>query len=165
MRKIFVAGMLAAMMVPAMFWMSPRVAAQGVSQVILSCTTPPPQSSSTNGCRSLFPIFSPTGELLFVGGFWVWCQNSTDGTPYGPDCAGAVYIEEVNLTTHTGVYETTSVSGTTDVPGQVEFNSSDGDLKCTLSLPAALTRGATNTLSGSCNGQPVTFTNVVVQVT
>jgi hypothetical protein len=157
----------------AMFCVAPPVVAQGASQVILSCTTPPPASKTANGCRSSELAGTPPivvgGKLLIVGGFWVWCQSPGGGTPYGPDCNGAMYIAEVTLATGTVVYETTSVSGTASASGptglQVTFKSSDLDMSCTLNVPASPSSGGGNTLSGSCDSTPITFSNAVVQVT
>jgi len=152
----------------------PAAYATGVSQIVLSCTTPPPESQSTNGCSSSELVTTPpiivNTTLFFVGGFWVWCQSPIGaGTPYGPDCAGSVYVEEVNLISGAGVYEATSVSGSASAKGptglQVTFTSSDGDMTCTLNVPTSPTRGGTSTLKGTCNGVPITFTNAVVNVT
>ncbi len=151
----------------------PTSFASGVSQIVLSCSTPPPHSSSTNGCSSSELVSTPPiingGTLYVIGGFWVWCQNPNGGTPYGPDCTGSVYIEEVSLATQTGVYETTSVSGSAAATGptglQVTFTSSDGDMSCTLNVPSSPTNGGTNTLGGLCNGVPISFSNSVVHVT
>jgi hypothetical protein len=149
--------------------------AQGVDQIVLTCTTPPPSSKTTNGCRSTELAPPPLGtppiiigsKLLFVGGFWVWCQNPNGGTPYGPDCAGSVYVEEVNLVTGAGKYQATSVSGNSSQSGstglQVSFTSSDGDMACVLDVPTSPTKGGTNTLSGLCDGVPITFFNAGVQ--
>ena|SRR6266851_7921848 len=147
--------------------------AQSASQIVLSCTTPGPTSKDTNGCISSEGSGTPPiivgGKLLFVGGFWVWCQSpSGGGTPYGPDCNGAMYVAEVNLSTNVVVYQTTSVSGTATLAGGallVTFTSSDGDMKCVLTVPTSPTRGGTNTLSGSCDGVPIVFSQAVVQVT
>ena len=148
--------------------------AQGVSQIVLSCTTPPPHSQTTNGCRSTELAPPPEGtppiiigsKLLIVGGFWVWCQNPSGGTPYGPDCSGSVYVEEVDLLTGAGKYQATSVSGNSSQSGptglQVSFTSSDGDMACALDVPTSPTKGGTNTLSGLCDGVPITFFNAVV---
>jgi hypothetical protein len=177
MRTMLRVGMLAAMIAAAIFWMAPKLAAQSVSQIVLSCTTPPPESQSSNGCRSSELAPPPGGtppiiigsKLLIVGGFWVWCQNPNGGTPYGPDCGGAVYVAEVNLVSGAAVYNTTSVSGTASASGptglQVTFTSSDGDMSCILNVPTSPTRGGTNTLSGLCDGVPIKFSNAVVQVT
>ena len=150
---------------------APTVRASGVSQIVLSCSTPPLESHNTDGCSSSELVTTPPiigdGTLYVVGGFWIWCQNPNSGTPYGPDCSGSVYIEEVNIATSTGVYETNSISGTaTGTTGlQVTFTSSDGDMLCTLHVPTSPTSGGTNTLSGYCDGIPITFSNAVVQVT
>ena len=155
----------------AMFCLAPPVAAQGASQIVLSCSTPPPESHTANGCRSseldTTPPIIVDGKLLIVGGFWVWCQSPSGGTPYGPDCNGAMYIAEVNLATGTAVYETTSVSGTASDSGglQVTFTSSDGDMSCTLSVPTSPSSGGANTLAGHCDGVPIIFSKAVVQVT
>jgi hypothetical protein len=152
-----------------------QIHAQGVSQIVLSCTTPPPESHTTNGCRSTELAPPPTGtppiiigsKLLIVGGFWVWCQNPNGGTPYGPDCSGSVYVEEVDLVTGAGKYQATSVSGGASQSGptglQVSFTSSDGDMTCALDVPTSPTKGGTNTLAGLCDGVPITFFNAVVQ--
>src|SRR2546425_4253127 len=175
--KILKAGMLAAIVVAGMFWMAPGAVAQGVSQIVLSCTTPPPESHTTNGCRSSELAAPPGGtppifvgnKLLIVAGFWVWCQNPSGGTPYGPDCAGSVYVEEVNLVSGAAKYDATSVSGTASASGptglQVTFTSSDGDMSCILNVPPTPTKGGTNSLSGFCDGVPIRFSNAVVQVT
>ena len=151
--------------------------AQGVSQITLSCTTPPPQSQTANGCRSSEAAPPPNGtppiiigsKLLFLGGFWVWCQNPNSGTPYGPDCSGSLYVEEINLVSGAGVYQATSVSGGSSASGptglQVSFTSSDGDISCVLNIPTSPAKGGTNTLSGLCDGVPITFFNVVVNIT
>src|SRR5260370_1929912 len=75
----------------------------GVSQIVLSCTTPPPESHSTNGCRSSELVGTPPiiiGDTLYiVAGFWVWCQSPSAGTPTLPDspCSGS--LDTSNLTT------------------------------------------------------------------
>jgi hypothetical protein len=137
---------------------------QGVSQITLSCTTPPPDAGShpKNQCSSSqsAPIFSD-GTADFIGGFWIWCQNpSGTGTPYGPDCSGSMYIEEISQTS--AVYESTSVSGgATDLSGiQVTATTSDGDVTCTFDV----TPGS-STLDATCNGTPITFSNATVNVT
>ncbi len=152
-----------------------QIHAQGVSQIVLSCTTPPPESHTNNGCRSTELAPPPTGtppiiigsKLLIVGGFWVWCQNPNGGTPYGPDCSGSVYVEEVDLVTGAGTYQATSVSGSASQSGptglQVSFTSSDGDMTCALDVPTSPTKGGTNTLGGLCDGVPIRFFNAVVQ--
>lgn len=166
------AGMLAAA-ATALFCAAPPLSAQA-SQIVLSCTTPGPDSKTPNGCRSSelalggTPGIIVNGKLLIVGGFWVWCQSPTNGTPYGPDCNGAMYIAEVNLATGAAVYETTSVSGNSSagITGlQVTFKSKDGDMSCTVNVPASPSSGGTNTLSGFCDSVPITFSNAVVQVT
>jgi hypothetical protein len=170
MRRMIGAGMAVLGVTGAMVWTAPKVTAQSVSQIVLSCTTPAPESKSTNGCASSqeAPIPSAnSNEGLFVGGFWVWCQSPAGAsTPYGPDCAGSVYVEE--LGPGTAVYEATSVDGSASQPTsttlQVEFTSSDGDLSCTLAVPMSPTKRGT-TLSGTCNGVAVTFSDAVVQVT
>jgi hypothetical protein len=151
----------------------PTASAAGVSQIVLSCTTPPPQSSSSNGCSSSELVTTPPiisgGTLYIVAGFWVWCQNPNGGTPYGPDCAGSMYVEEVNLATGAGRYDATSVDGTSSATGntglQVTFTSKDGDVTCTLDVPSSPTKGGTNQLGGTCNGVPIVFSHAVVQVT
>jgi hypothetical protein len=146
--------------------------AASVSQIVLTCTTPPPPSSTANGCRSsegaTTPLIFVGTNLFFIGGFWVWCQSPNGGTPYGPDCNGSMYVEEINLVTKTGVYEATSVDGSSTAVGtglQVSFTSSDGDMSCTLNVPSSPPSGGTNTLSGLCDGVPITFSNAGVQVT
>lgn len=143
--------------------------AAGVSQITLSCSSPPPQSHDTNGCTSSNPIFaSRTGTLDFVGGFWIWCQSPTQGTPYGPDCSGSAYLEEVNTATGTGVYQNTPIHGGSSTGGatgvQVSFTTSDGDMSCVLDVPTSPTSGPSNTMNGTCDGQHITFGNVVVGV-
>ena len=145
----------------------------GVSQIVLTCTTPPPASHSSQGCRSSELSSTPPiiidNTLYIVAGFWVWCQSPGGGTPYGPDCNGAVYVGEVNLVTGAAHYDATAVDGMSSATGptglQVTFTSSDGDTKCTLNVPASPTQGPTNTLSGACDGVPIAFTNSAVQVT
>src|SRR5438445_8658160 len=170
-------GVLASIVAMTLLVTAPKVAAQSVSQIVLSCSTPPPQSQSPNGCRSSELAPPPTGTppiivgntLEIVGGFWIWCQNPNGGTPYGSDCTGSVYVEEVNLVTNAAKYHTTAIAGGATATGPtgitVSFNSTDGDLSCTLNVPASPTKGGTNTLSGLCNGVPITFYNTVVQVT
>jgi hypothetical protein len=149
--------------------------AAGVSQITLSCSSPPPESASTNGCsvtttNAQLPgsiYASSTGTYDFFGGFWIWCQGpAQQGTPYGPDCSGSTYIEEVNLTTSTGVYDATHITGTSSEGGptgvQVTFTTSDDDMTCTLDVPSSPTHGASNSLSGTCDGQSITFGSVVV---
>ena len=149
--------------------------AQGVDQIVLTCTTPPPSSKTTNGCRSTELAPPPEGTppiiigntLLFVAGFWVWCQSPNGGTPYGPECKGSVYAEEVDLVSGAGKYQATSVSGNSSASGptglQVAFTSSDGDMACVLYVPTSPTKGGTNTLTGLCDGVPITFFNAGVQ--
>ena len=175
--KIVKVGMLAAIVVVALFWIAPGAVAQGVPQIVLSCTTPPPESHTANGCRSSELAAPPSGtppiiigsKLLIVAGFWVWCQNPSGGTPYGPDCAGSVYVEEVNLASGAGKYDATSISGHSSASGptglQVSFTSSDSDMSCILDVPSTPSSGGTNLLSGLCDGVPIRFSNAVVQVT
>jgi hypothetical protein len=152
---------------------APKAFAAGASQIVLSCTTPPPSSSSSNGCSSSELVSSPpiinNGTLEIVAGFWVWCQNPNTGTPYGPDCAGSMYVEEVNLATGAGKYQATSISGSSATGGntglQVTFTTSDGDVMCTLDVPTSPTSGGTNQLGGTCDGIPITFSHAVVHVT
>ncbi len=144
--------------------------AASASQITLSCSSPPPQSHNTNGCTSSNPVFAEsTGTLDFIGGFWIWCQNANSGTPYGPDCKGSTYIEEVNTNAGTGVYQNTPIDGGSQATGptglQVSFTTSDGDMTCTLDVPTSPTSGSSNTVSGTCDGQDITFGNVVVNVT
>jgi hypothetical protein len=151
----------------------PSAFAAGASQIVLSCTTPPPQSNNSNGCSSSELVTTPpiiNGETLeIVAGFWVWRQNPNGGTPYGPNCAGSMYVEEVNLATGAGHYDATSVSGNSSATGstglQVTFTSSDGDVTCTLDVPSSPTKGPTNQLGGICNRIPITFSHAVAQVT
>jgi hypothetical protein len=142
----------------------------GASQIVLSCTTPGPHSRDTNGCSSSELVTTPPiingSTLYFVGGFWVWCQSPSAGTPYGPDCNGAMYIAEINVATGAGPYEATSIDGTSTAgPNglQVTFTSSDGDMTCTLNVPSSSIHGGT--LSGRCNGVPIVFSNAVINVT
>ena len=138
------------------------------SQIVIHCTTPPPHSVNTNGCSSSELVSTPpiinAGTLYFVAGFWVWCQSPTNGTPYGPDCNGSMYVAEVDLATGTVKYEATSISGSSSVVGstglQVTFTSSDGDMTCTLGVPTSPTAGSTNQLSGTC-GDPSNPSSVV----
>jgi hypothetical protein len=170
MLKSLKAGMLIA--ASAIFCAAPPLSAQA-SQIVVSCTTPGPNSKTPNGCRSSELVTTPpiivNTTLYFVGGFWVWCQNPTTGTPYGPDCNGAMYIAEVNLTTQASVYETKSISGNSSGGGanplQITVKTSDGDMTCTLTVPTSPTSGPTNTVTGSCDGVPIAFSNAVVQVT
>jgi hypothetical protein len=142
--------------------------AAGVSQIVLSCSQPSPGSHDANGCASSELVSSPPiikGDTLYiVGGFWVWCQSPNGGTPYGPDCGGSMYVEEINLGTGAGVYDATSVSGGATATGptglQVTFTSSDGDMSCTLNAQAG-----SSTLPGTCDGVPITFSNSIVRVT
>ena len=156
---------------------TPTAFAQGASQIVLSCTTPNPHDKSTHGCSSSQAVpISNAGTLYFIGGFWVWCQAPTTGTPYGPDCNGAMYVVEVDLATGSSKYETTSISGSSSAGGptglQVTFNSSDGDMTCTLDVPTSPTSGPTNQLGGTC-GSPnnpnsavaIVFGNAGVNVT
>jgi len=178
MRKIlFSTGLVALTMGMAALWSGSEVSAQGASQIVLSCTTPPPESHTANGCRSSELAPPPAGtppiiigsKLLIFAGFWVWCQNPSGGNPYGPDCKGSVYVEEVDLVSGTGKYQANSVSGSASAGGstglQASFTSSDGDLSCILDVPTSPTKGGTNTLNGICDGVPISFFNAVVQVT
>jgi len=143
----------------------------GASQIVLSCTTPPPHSQNTNGCSSSELATTPPiivgSTLYFIGGFWVWCQSPSGGTPYGPDCNGSMYIEEVNLATGVGHYQATSVNGASTATGptglQVTVTTSDGDMTCTLEVPTSTDHSAT--LQGTCDGVHIVFSNVLVNVT
>ena len=157
----------------------PTALAQGASQIVISCTTPGPNSKTSNGCRSselsTTPPSTPpiinAGTLYIVGGFWVWCQNPNTSTPYGNDCNGAMYIAEVTLATGAAKYETTSISGSSSAGGstglQVTVTTKDGDVTCTLDVPLSPTSGGTNQLAGlfNCNSTPIVFSNAVVRVT
>ena len=103
-------------------------------------------------------------------------QAPTTGTPYGPDCNGAMYVVEVDLATGSAKYETTSISGSSSAGGptglQVTFTSSDGDMTCTLDVPTSPTSGSTNQVGGTCGAPnnpgsavPIVFGNAVVNVT
>ncbi|MDG6933961.1 MAG: hypothetical protein JRN68_04625 [Nitrososphaerota archaeon] len=146
----------------------PSAVAASQTQIILSCSTPPPGSHVPNGCISSELVGTPpitSGSTLYIiGGFWVWCQSTTGGgNSYGPDCAGSIYVEEVNLVTGAGVYDATAIRGTSDTttaPFQVTFTSTDGDMSCTLSV----TPGS-STLSGTCDKVPITFSDAIVRVT
>lgn len=170
MRQVLGSALIALAVGVVLVWTAPKVVAQGVSQIVLSCTTPNPNSKSTNGCSSnqQAPIQSANSpEGLFVGGFWVWCQSASGAsTPYGADCNGAVYVAEISAGGVT--YESRSIDGQSSrlsaSENQVEFTSSDGDVSCTLNVPAAATHGGT-TVSGACNGVSITFDNVNLQVT
>ena len=69
----------------------PTALAQGASQIVISCTTPGPNSKTSNGCRSselsTTPPSTPpiinAGTLYIVGGFWVWCQTQPPVLPTG----------------------------------------------------------------------------------
>jgi hypothetical protein len=169
--SLSVGSIILMLLVSAMF--AVPTASAAASQIVLSCTTPPPQSSSSNGCSSSELVSSPpiinNGTLYIVAGFWIWCQNPNTSTPYGPDCNGGMYVEEVNLATGVGHYDATSASGTSSAGGntglQVTFTSSDGDVTCTLDVPSSPTKGGTNQLGGTCNGVPITFSHAVAQVT
>jgi hypothetical protein len=170
-KRIRVFGLIRAVVIPACVVLSAVAAAPaqaaGVSQITLSCSSPPPQSLDGNGCVPSNPIFSPvTGTLDFIGGFWIWCQNPSQGTPYGPDCSGSMYIEEITLPNGPGVYQTTPISGHSlaGTPWKVWFTTSDGDMTCTLDVPNPTSNGATS-VSGTCDGKSVTFSGVVVNVT
>lgn len=120
------------------------------TQIVLSCSIPPPESHSPNGCSSSQsgPIISG-GTAYIIGGFWVWCQTSSDNA-YGMQCAGAMYMVE------NSVYETTSISGTANAGPTVSFTTSDGDMTCHLTVTGS------STLSGTCDGTPITFYNVII---
>lgn len=170
MRRVIGTALAAVSMAIVLSWLAPTITAQSVSQIVLSCTTPAPNSKTTNGCHSdqSAPIPSANAaEGLFVGGFWVWCQSPVGpSTPYGLDCNGSVYLAEISAGGET--YEATSIHGysapLSGTQSQVEFTSSDGDVSCTLDVPASVTHGST-TLSGTCNGVPISFSNANVQVT
>ncbi|HZW85810.1 MAG TPA: hypothetical protein VFE91_07925 [Nitrososphaerales archaeon] len=123
------------------------------SQVALSCSTPPPQAGThpANACA-----FSNIVFPFVVGGFWIWCQNpTTGGTPYGPDCSGSLYYANV----FTGAYVARSITGTSSGFPTISFTSSDGVISCSLTISGS------STLTGTCNGTPITFSNVNIQVT
>jgi len=144
----------------------PATYAQGQSQITINCTTAAPHAGShpAHPCVSSELATTPPiiggGTLYFIGGFWIWCQSPTGGTPYGPDCKGSVYIEEIDLSTGAGHYEATSISGgaTGPSPLTVTFSSSDGDMTCALTISGS-------TMTGFCDGTPITFTNVGINIT
>jgi len=87
-----------------------------------------------------------------------------------------MYIAEVDLATGTAKYEATSIKGGSSAEGntglQVTFTTSDGDVTCTLDVPASPTSGGTNELGGSCGNPnnplstvPIVFSHAVVHVT
>src|SRR5690349_15354267 len=86
---LFMLGVLSVIMVLAVL---PATASgnssNSVSQIVLSCTVPPPESHSINGCASSELVTTPPiiqgTTLYFIGGFWIWCQSAIGtGTPYG----------------------------------------------------------------------------------
>ena len=171
MRNVFAAGPVALVIAAAMIWAAPQLSAQRASQITMSCTTPNPHSGDPNGCRSSqsVPFFSPDGtKALFLGGFWVWCQNPNNKGPYA-DCNGAVYVEEIDLATGAAKYDVTSISGDSSVGGptglQATIESKDGDTTCVFDVPASPTSGPSNTVNGTCNGVPITLMAVVANVT
>ena len=93
-----------------------------------------------------------------IGGFWIWCQAGV-GNSYRPDCSGSMYIEEINVNTGVAVYDATSISGDTSNYPKITFTTSDNDMACTLTITEP------GTLSGTCDGERITFNNVIVQVT
>jgi hypothetical protein len=134
------------------------------TQLIMSCTIPAPGSNSPNGCSSTEGVTTPNivvGDTIYIiGGFWVWCQVSGQDA-YGLQCAGSMYIFEANTITHAGSYEATSISGqaTASSPPTVSFTTSDNDMTCVLKVISQ------STLSGTCDGYPITFSNVIITTT
>jgi hypothetical protein len=139
---------------------APLASAASQTQIILSCSIPPPFSHvPPNHCSST-PEGVTSGTIDYeIGGFWIWCQVGS-GNSYGPDCSGSMYIEEVNMITGTAVYDTTSIRGSTSSFPQITFTTSDNDMTCTLTVVPG-----SSTLSGTCDGTPITFSNVIVRVT
>lgn len=153
------------------FYARPANAA-GQPQLVLSCTIPPPESHSPNGC-GFQPANQPPiavgadGVPYFVAGFWIWCQSATgSGTPYGPGCAGGAYF--VNLNTNT--YVASSISGSDFAWGQyivVNFTAAKVGVTCYLFVPPTSGQESVPYACGSFPGSvPSTvFTNVLVRVT
>ncbi len=142
------------------------------SQIVLACSSTGVNGHGANECVPSGGPFghggfvSAGGELDFVFGFWIWCQSPTNPTPYGLECAGAVYTGEITLVTGAFAYEVTSLDGTAASATTVTFTPSDGDYTCMLTLPSSPAAGPANTVIATCGGvSGISFSNVDVQVT
>ena len=82
-------------------------------------------------------------------GFWIWCQNeqapSSRGR-YETDCNGAVYFYARGIVTH--------VTGEITEPAEglyeMEVESKDGRVSCTLDNVPPITHGPSNTVTAAC---------------
>jgi hypothetical protein len=130
----------------------PAAYAAKQSQIVLSCSSAPPEAYGhpAHPCA-----FDNIAFPYVVAGFWIWCQSPQSGTPYGPDCTGSVYYANVL----TGVYTSRSISGDASGYPTITFTSSNGVISCSLTITSP------STLSGTCNGDSINFYNVLIRVT
>lgn len=116
----------------------PAAAANNAEQVVFSGIGLPPASSEPFG-------------------FWIWCQNAQAPSSrgrYETDCNGAVYFYARGIVAH--------VTGEITEPDEglyeMEIESDDGRVSCTLDNVPPINRGPNNTVTAAClvDGQLVT---------
>ena len=92
-------------------------------------------------------VFSGTGSGRFgVFGFWVWC--AVEGPPhYEDECNGSMYFYDLGLVKH--------VTGEASEPAedvyQMDVESRDGSVVCTLMNDPPILHGPRNTVDVSCS--------------
>ena len=92
-------------------------------------------------------VFSGTGSGSFGDfGFWVWC--AVEGPPhYEDECNGAMYFYDLGLVKH--------VTGEASEPAedvyQMDVESRDGSVECTLMNEPPILHGPRNTVDVSCS--------------
>ena len=82
-------------------------------------------------------------------GFWIWCQNeqapSSRGR-YETDCNGAVYFYARGIVTHV----TGEIAEPTEGLYEMDVESKDGRVSCTLDNVPPITHGPSNTVTAAC---------------
>ena len=110
----------------------------------------------------------PTNSEPF--GFWVWCQNQQAASSrgrYETDCSGAMYFYARGIVVHV----TGEISELEEGVYEMDLESSDGKVVCTLTNTLPILHGPHNTVTAdpcTVNGDDVaglTSTNAVVNAT
>ncbi len=132
-----------------------------------------PGSAVQAAANSEQVVFSGTGFPTTSSepwGFWVWCQNEQAGPSqeaYETDCNGALYFYARRIVVHV----TGEISELDEGVYQMDLESSDGTVVCTLTNALPILHGPHNTVTAdpcTINGETVTglvSTNAVVNAT
>jgi len=114
-------------------------------------------------------VFSGIGGGSEPFGFWVWCQvepSASSRGQYETDCNGAIYFYDRGIVEHV----TGEVTEPSEGIYEMDVESRDGRVSCTLTNELPTLHGPHNTVGAACevDGQQVTglvSTSAVVNVT